>query len=265
MGAQTNPATPLPAGVHIEADAATIARHFPLLADLQPVRMEADGLVCAPRCAPERAAAALERCPLPRRPLDQVPGWPDPPAAFVAGWYRRSPAHAPAPAGVRELIQTAGEGFGPADHPTTAMCLELLEHMPTGPGLDIGCGSGLLTQAWIRSGRGPVHAIDLDARALDQAARSLEAAGLAAMARLERRALEQLTDADITGRVIFANIPIAAHRALAARLAAAAPGAVLSGVRPEHLSEAVAPYRQRGMRIVRALRRRRFCAVALRS
>ena len=30
----------------------------------------------------------------------------------MAGWYRRSPAHARAPAGVPELVQVDGEGFG---------------------------------------------------------------------------------------------------------------------------------------------------------
>ena len=98
---------------------------------------------------------------------------PGRPSRWLGGWYLRSPAHAPAPAGVRELVQAPGEGFGPAAHATTAMCLEGVEALPAGPALDAGCGSGLLAQAWARLGRGPVLACDLDPRALDQAARSL--------------------------------------------------------------------------------------------
>lgn len=223
----------LPPGVRVEGTAPAIREAFPALCDLQPVRMERGGLVCAPRCAPERAAAALAVCPLPVRVLDHVPGWPDPPAAWVGGWYRRSPAHAPAPAGVRELVQAPGEGFGPSDHPTTAMCLEALEALPAGPALDAGCGSGLLAQAWAALGRGPVLAVDLDPRALDQAARSLAASGRGGVV-WRRGPLEALAGADLAGRVVLANVPAGAHRALLAAVDRDRPpaAAVLSGLRP---------------------------------
>lgn len=233
----------------MEADPAAIAAAFAALCALQPVEMTAAGLVCAPRCAPEEAAAALARCPLPTRALAAVPGWPDPPAAMVAGWYRRSPGHVPAPAGVRELVQAPGEGFGPGDHATTRMCLEALERAPAGPALDAGCGSGLLGQAWAALGRGPVLACDLDPRALDQATRSLEAAGLAGRVALRRGPLGALAAAEIAGRVLLANVPLEAHRALAARIGAPPAAAVLSGLRPEAVDEVVCAYRARGLRL----------------
>ena len=41
-----------------------------------------------------------------------------------------------------------------------------MEDLPAGAALDVGCGSGLLAQAWAALGRGPVLACDLDPRAL---------------------------------------------------------------------------------------------------
>lgn len=261
-GDPTAPA-PLPAGLLVRAAPAAIARHFLALCALQPVRHAPEGLICAPRVDPEAAAAATAACPLPLEPMATVPGWPDPPAAAVAGWYRRSPDHAPAPAGVRELIQVAGEGFGPGGHPTTAACLALLEAMPPGPALDAGCGSGLLAQAWVRLGRGPVLAVDLDPRALDQAARSLAAAGLRDAVALRRAPVGALTREELAGRVILANMPAPAHLALLERLPGPPPGAVLSGLRPAAAEEVVAAYRARGMRPLRTERAGGFVAAAL--
>jgi ribosomal protein L11 methyltransferase len=192
-----------------------------------------EGVLCAPRCAPDGAAAAIARLPWAADPVDAVPGWPDPPAAMLGGWYRRSPAHLAAPAGVRELVQVPGEGFGPIDHPTTAMCLRALEGLPAGPAVDAGCGSGLLAQAWAALGRGPVLAVDVDPRAVAHARASLAAAGLRAAVEVRRGALEALAAGDLAGRALLANVPLPAHRALLAAAGGAPPAAaVLSGVRP---------------------------------
>lgn len=226
---------------------AQIAAAWPALCALQPVAHRPEGLVCAPRCAPEAAGPALAACPLETRPLAEVPGWPEPPAAMLAGWYRRSPAHAPAPAGVRELVQAPGEGFGPGDHPTTAACLELMDDLPPGPALDVGCGSGLLAQAWAALGRGPVLACDLDPRALDQAARSLAAAGLAGAVALRRGPAAMLGPDALRGRTLLANVPLEAHRGLLA-LGGAPAAAVLSGLRPAAMDEVEEAWRARGLR-----------------
>jgi len=257
------PPGPLPPGLLVEADPAAIAAGFGALCALQPVRHVPEGLVCAPRAAPELAGPALERCPLPVRALSAVPGWPDPPAAHLAGWYLRSPAHAPAPAGVRELVQAPGEGFGPGGHATTAMCLEALERLPAGPALDAGCGSGVLAQAWTRLGRGPVLACDLDPRAIAQAARSLAAGGLAGRVRLRRGPLETLAEDELDGRVLLANLPAPAQRALVARLGVPPPAAVLSGLRPHEADELERAYRALGLVVVGAARRGGFSCLAL--
>jgi len=253
----------LPPGLVVAASPAAIAGAFPELCALQPVRHDREGLVCAPRAAPELAGPALARCPLSVRALARVPGWPDPPAAWVAGWYRRSPAHAPAPAGVRELLQAPGEGFGPADHATTAMCLGALESLPSGPALDAGCGSGLLAQAWARLGRGPVLACDLDPHAVDQAARSLAAAGLRDRVTFRRGPIEALEAHELAGRVILANLPAGAHRALLARIGRPPAAAVLSGLRPAEAGPIGAAYRALGLIPVAEERAGGFCCLTL--
>ena len=222
----------LPPGLLVAVPPERLGAALAELCPLQPLRMGPAGLVCAPRCAPEAARAALASCPFPTRPLDEVPGWPDPPAAMIAGWYRRSPAHLAAPAGVRELVQAAGEGFGPGDHPTTAMCLEALEALPAGPALDAGCGSGLLAQAWAALGRGPVLALDVDPRAVDHARRSLAAAGRAYPIEVRQAPIQSLAADAAVGCTLLANLPAEAHRALLARVAGPPAAVVLSGIRP---------------------------------
>jgi ribosomal protein L11 methyltransferase PrmA len=239
-GEQPNGAPALPPGLLVEGSPARIAAAFPALCPLQPVRHEAGGLVCAPRAAPALAGPALARCPLPARPLAAVPGWPDPPAAMVAGWYRRSPAHAPAPAGLRELVQAPGEGFGPGDHPTTAMCLEALEALAPGPAL----------------------ACDLEPRALDQAARSLAAAGLGGRVRLRLGPAEALAG-ELEGAALLANLPAPAHRALVARIGRPPRAAVLSGLRPEEAGAVAEGYRALGLAVRRHARRGGFVCLTL--
>lgn len=237
----------LPPGLSVHVPAGQLARAWPALAPLQPVAREAAAIVCAPRCAPEAAAAALAELAWPAEPMTTVPGWPDPPAAMLAGWYRRSPAHLPAPPGVRELLQVPGEGFGPGDHATTAMCLAALEALPRGPALDAGCGSGLLAQAWGALGRGPVLAVDLDPRALAQARASLEAAGLLDAVTLRRARLGALGAEAIAGRVVLANVPAHAHAELL-RARARPAAVVLSGIRPSDVPALSAAWAARGLR-----------------
>jgi ribosomal protein L11 methylase PrmA len=243
----------------------TIARHFLALAALQPVAHDRAGLICAPRAAPEAAGPALARCPLMIDVLANVPGWPDPASDAVAGWYRRSPIHAPAPAGVRELIQVTGEGFGPLGHVTTAMCLRHLDLMPAGPALDAGCGSGLLAQAWAATGRGPATGYDLDPRAVDQAIRSCDAAGLTDRVHFDRAPLQQMPGDLLAGRFILANIPVQAHHALLDRLALAGPppGAVISGLRRGEIGEVLGRYCAHGLRVMRVSFGDGFCAASL--
>jgi len=62
------------------------------------------------------------------------------------------------------IVLDPGQAFGTGDHPTTRLCLELLEQEPlAGQTLaDIGCGSGILAIAAAKLGAHIIIASDLD-------------------------------------------------------------------------------------------------------
>src|ERR1700716_359838 len=61
-----------------------------------------------------------------------------------------------------------GMAFGTGTHPTTALCLQILDSLPlTGRSVvDYGCGSGILGIAALKLGAAHVWAVDLDPQAL---------------------------------------------------------------------------------------------------
>lgn len=64
-----------------------------------------------------------------------------------------------------EIVLDPGQAFGTGDHPTTRMCLELLEHRSVGvsPAVaDIGCGSGILSIGACLLGASSVVAVDIE-------------------------------------------------------------------------------------------------------
>ena len=240
-----------------------MTRAFPLLAELQPVRWNDDGLVLMPAAANDVVTVqrALARCPLPLVPLVGTPLgiWPDPPSRWSSGIYRRSPVHAPAPPGIPEIIQSAGDGFGPGDHQTTMMCLERLRELPSGDALDVGCGSGLLALAWARLGKGNVYAIDVDARATRQTAASAEHSGLREQITVECTRVNAQTVEDAGATTVLANVPAEVHLGLALALTRHVPrAALISGIRPSEAAITLAAYSHLGLRRSGASRRGRW-------
>jgi ribosomal protein L11 methyltransferase len=61
-----------------------------------------------------------------------------------------------------------GLAFGTGTHPTTALCLQILDSLPLSHRsvLDYGCGSGILGLAALKLGAASVVAVDLDPQAL---------------------------------------------------------------------------------------------------
>ena len=79
--------------------------------------------------------------------------------------------HCEVPEG-REVIRLEpGLAFGTGHHPTTAMCLELIEDVldPGSSVLDLGCGSGILSIAAAKLGALSVLGLDVDAQAVSAA------------------------------------------------------------------------------------------------
>jgi ribosomal protein L11 methyltransferase len=80
------------------------------------------------------------------------------------------PTGAPAPEDPEAVVVRLDPGlaFGTGTHPTTALCLQMLDAMPlTGRTMiDYGCGSGILGIAALKLGAASVVAVDLDPQAL---------------------------------------------------------------------------------------------------
>jgi ribosomal protein L11 methyltransferase len=64
------------------------------------------------------------------------------------------------------LVVDPGETFGLAGHPTTKLCLALLQELPRTPLADWGCGCGVLAVAAASLGFDPVVAIEVDEAAV---------------------------------------------------------------------------------------------------
>jgi ribosomal protein L11 methyltransferase len=102
---------------------------------------------------------------------------------FVHGSHFRETV----PAGRIGLCIDAATAFGSGRHPSTAGCLRAIDGLrrrPSGPTLDLGCGSAILALAIAKRWRTPVIAADRDRRAVQVAAGNARRNGLAAWVRV---------------------------------------------------------------------------------
>lgn len=86
---------------------------------------------------------------------------------IIPDWMREKPV----PDGRTPLYLNPGLTFGTGAHPTTQLCLELLEEVlrPGDQVLDLGCGSGILAIAALALGASRAVGVDIDPKAADVA------------------------------------------------------------------------------------------------
>ena len=95
------------------------------------------------------------------------------------------------PDGALAVVIDPGRAFGTGAHPTTRLCLELLQEAEPASLLDVGSGSGVLSIAAAKLGFAPVSAVDLDETALEVTAANARANGVAV------EVAEELVPADL--------------------------------------------------------------------
>lgn len=102
---------------------------------------------------------------------------------------------------VLPLYIQPGMAFGTSSHPTTRMCLELLEqYMRTGVTvLDVGCGTGILAIAAAKLGAVRVHAIDIDPAAIQVARTNLAHNQVSSKVTLQQGSLDVVNSEDLRG------------------------------------------------------------------
>lgn len=113
---------------------------------------------------------------------DVAEGWEDGWRAFHRGvrvgrcWV--GPPWEEPPGDAVAVVIDPGRAFGTGAHPTTRLCLELLQEVEPASLLDVGCGSGVLSVAAAKLGFAPVRAVDLDEVALETATANAAANGV---------------------------------------------------------------------------------------
>jgi ribosomal protein L11 methyltransferase len=132
------------------------------------------------------------------------PPWEEPPGDAVA------------------VVIDPGRAFGTGAHPTTQLCLELLQELPTGSLVDVGCGSGVLSVAAALLGHRPVIGVDIEEASIQATLENAARNGVDGDARLVGP-----DDPLPSGDAAVANISLAAVLTLPGRLAA--PMLVTSG------------------------------------
>ena len=108
-----------------------------------------------------------------------------------------------------------GMAFGTGTHPTTQLCMALLEdHLKTDDAvLDLGCGSGILSVAAAKLGARSVLAVDIDSESIRATDENAQVNGVADKIETLRGSLDTLNSH--TGTLSEAEVPTRPHFTLA--------------------------------------------------
>jgi ribosomal protein L11 methyltransferase len=112
---------------------------------------------------------------------------------ILPAWLDLPPEHAD-----RLVIRMdPGSAFGTGSHPTTRLCLEAIEQLPSLPGsrvADLGCGSGILGIAALLQGASSVAAADTDSLAVRATRDNAVVSGFSGQLTVDLGSVERLAE-----------------------------------------------------------------------
>ena len=141
-----------------------------------------------------------------------------------------------------DLVIDPGEAFGAGGHPTTRLCLELLQTLaPDGPLADWGTGTGVLAIAAARLGWEPVVGVERDPAA----------AALARENARENAVRVEVVEGDLAtaapwAPTVLANVPLEVQQAAAPERSP--DGVIASGLLAGQVPTALAAWARHGLR-----------------
>ena len=160
-----------------------------------------------------------------------------------------------------------GMAFGTGTHPTTLMCLTLLEEyvQPGKTFLDVGCGSGILMIGASKLGAGAMTGIDVDPVAVDITQQNLEKNGIALDGvTLGAVTLDKTPEIryDLICANIIAQVIVSIMPDIAARLAPDGT-AILSGIIEERVPDIYAALDAQHLRCVKKINQEEWVALVV--
>lgn len=156
-----------------------------------------------------------------------------------------------AQAGDLQIVLDPGQAFGTGDHPTTRMCLELLElaEVEGKRVADVGCGSGILSVGACLLGASEVIAVDIEDLSVEVAKENASRNGVSFDARVGDGLKELDGDFDIVISNIISAILIRLSRDVPDYVR---PGGlwIVSGIIHQNWPDVLAAIRQNGFHLL---------------
>jgi ribosomal protein L11 methyltransferase len=159
-----------------------------------------------------------------------------------------------------------GMAFGTGTHPTTSLCIRLLEKYiepDKDAVLDVGCGSGILSIAAALLGAEDILAVDIDPVAVEVSKENIELNGLASKIQVKEGDLTKGLNvkADIVVANLMADLVIMLSKDVAGHLKGKGIY-ISSGILIEKQAEVAAAIRECGFKIIEILEEGEWCAIA---